>query len=897
MSNPYDSKYRREKSEEEKRPPKREWNQNNNRNDYYKRRKHDNQNNFSQEGNYNQNYKQNRNYDYDYDYDEFQREGEPQRNPNYYPRDGNTYDNFRYDSKGRNDYDKNYRGGGGNRKRGSQQSFRGNRGGGQRGYDPQRNSQHRQEIYSPPRENKFYEKKEENPYKSLTVDTEIHHKVQSSIHSPVSGESTGKSFKQEIEKKEEPKEKGETKEEILLEIEKLDTEISKYEDEIEAMEKDRQNYLLEQQLKREELIKKRKKDVPNPIYESNLKFATEANTAFDHLLWKEYTPGPKQPSELKVYQMNEEKNSENIHEIENYIKESIEYENKRVRPLVKRYNKLKEDYSRQCMVYMRAHPTKSTTRHLNTLAEIPPMLSWEDRNNEYFDEMFLVEDPLEDHKQTRIIEQAWTPEDKKTYFKKFSQYPKDYHKILSFFPHKTYGDIVKFYYNNKHTTELKNIIEQMKNGRKYSRKFDDMGYQNAGRSTNNSTTDLGRIIRPESRYNNFIDDSDIKPKREDERLRWTDVEKQRYLDLFRVHGRNFAEIAKGLHVKNEAQCKNFYNNYKKRLGLDLLLTDENSGYKKKPGRKSSISQTNEEETDSYDPNFPEKKKAKRQVSYWSKEEKDLFMTHYEQFGRDWKKIADLIPNKTQSQVKNFFQNYKVKLGLAPPPEPRGKRKNSVTDEFDESDALSGLTSLADVATDKEAKKVSNVDLLANIALETDKKKDQQNVIPPQMLLNPMLMQMNMRLFQQFKPQQRIAPNPGLLANVGEDTKKMIPSDGNWYNQTFPNNNTSKSFNQASQTKIKEEKYESLENEEDDDDDEYDEDDEIVLEEEDLKSDEMIQEDSKFKTEKSNQSIQNFEIKKEEMKDEDDSDDEQVLASSSPVELESNEKLEFPKTVQ
>ena len=674
--------FRKEKTEEEKRSQKREWNPNNNRNEYHKRRKHDGQGNFNQDPNYNPNYKQNnRNYDnygdHDYgDYDEFQRDGtvDGQRNPNYYQRDGNKpYDNFQR----RNDYnDGGYFRGGGNRKRGNQQSFRGGRGGGNQrgGYDSQRNSQqYRTDIYSPTRD-KYGggppEKKDENPYKSLTIDTTIQNKLQQQqeqLSSPVSGESLNRNqinFKQEVDQKEEIKEK--TKEEILLEIDQLDTEISKYEDEIELMEKDRQNYLLEQQIKREEIIKKRKKEFPNPIYESNLKLANESNEAFNHLLWKEHEPILIQPFELEVYKINEKNNLENKEEFESFIKESIDYENKRVKPLVKRYNKLKEDFSRQCRVYMRAHPTKNVTRHLNTLAEIPPLLGWEERNIVYLDEIDLIEDPLKEHEETRKIEQAWTNEDKKIFYKKFSQHPKDYQKILTFFPHKTYGDIVKFYYNNKKTSELHSIIQQTKNGRKYAKKYDE-GYigGGAGRSTNNSS-DLTRFNYAEPRYS-FIDDSDTKPKRDDERLRWTEAEKQLYLELFTVHGRNFAEIAKGLHVKNEAQCKNFYNNYKKRLGLDLLLTNENSGFKKKPGRKSSVSSQssnlNEEEIDSYDPNFPEKKKAKRQVSYWSKEEKDKFMTCYQQFGRDWKKIADLIPNKTQSQVKNFFQNYKAKLGF------------------------------------------------------------------------------------------------------------------------------------------------------------------------------------------------------------------------------------------
>lgn len=42
---------------------------------------------------------------------------------------------------------------------------------------------------------------------------------------------------------------------------------------------------------------------------------------------------------------------------------------------------------------------------------------------------------------------------------------------------------------------------------------------------------------------------------------------------------------------------------------------------------------------------------------WTKEEKKLFEQGLELFGRSWKKIAEIIPNRTSLQVKNYAQNY------------------------------------------------------------------------------------------------------------------------------------------------------------------------------------------------------------------------------------------------
>jgi len=54
---------------------------------------------------------------------------------------------------------------------------------------------------------------------------------------------------------------------------------------------------------------------------------------------------------------------------------------------------------------------------------------------------------------------------------------------------------------------------------------------------------------------------------------------------------------------------------------------------------------------------------KRQISYWTQEEKDTFMSTFRQHGRDWKLLSERIPGKTVNQIKTFYQNYKQKLGL------------------------------------------------------------------------------------------------------------------------------------------------------------------------------------------------------------------------------------------
>eukprot|EP00299_Pterocystis_sp_00344_P014050 c6949_g1_i1.p1 GENE.c6949_g1_i1~~c6949_g1_i1.p1 ORF type:complete len:505 (+),score=113.08 c6949_g1_i1:1-1515(+) len=70
------------------------------------------------------------------------------------------------------------------------------------------------------------------------------------------------------------------------------------------------------------------------------------------------------------------------------------------------------------------------------------------------------------------------------------------------------------------------------------------------------------------------------------------------------------------------------------------------------------------------PNIPltaadlfDKDRSSNKPSHWSDEEKDTFLRLFNQRGRDWKGISAALGTKTPNQVRNFFQNYKVKLNL------------------------------------------------------------------------------------------------------------------------------------------------------------------------------------------------------------------------------------------
>ncbi|KDO35084.1 hypothetical protein SPRG_01149 [Saprolegnia parasitica CBS 223.65] len=55
--------------------------------------------------------------------------------------------------------------------------------------------------------------------------------------------------------------------------------------------------------------------------------------------------------------------------------------------------------------------------------------------------------------------------------------------------------------------------------------------------------------------------------------------------------------------------------------------------------------------------------GKRVVQKWTEQEKSDFLKFFSVYGKDWSALTNSIPTKTAAQIKNYYQNYKNRLGL------------------------------------------------------------------------------------------------------------------------------------------------------------------------------------------------------------------------------------------
>jgi len=305
------------------------------------------------------------------------------------------------------------------------------------------------------------------------------------------------------------------------------------------------------------------------------------------------------------------------------------------------------------------------TRYIETVAKIPDMILPEEKYYRYINNNGLIEDPVALDRERKPVH-PWSDEEKSIFVSKYMQYPKNFGEIASYLMNKTTRDVVHFYYLNKKSLQLKKLL------RDQSRKRSGRG----GARYNSREPPPSINIPPETpRSRNLRSGAPITPHTTlplmDDDSSWTDAERETLIMGIGKHGKDFKAISILIGTRTSAECKTFYINNKKKLGLESVeevsKTQNNGGIKKSTSDQQLNNNTAAEE-------------LKEKRVYWTANEKGKFLKCLKIHGKDWARISQEIPTKTQSQVKNYFQNYKNKLNLTQHLPPNSNNNDNYLEE-------------------------------------------------------------------------------------------------------------------------------------------------------------------------------------------------------------------------
>jgi len=212
----------------------------------------------------------------------------------------------------------------------------------------------------------------------------------------------------------------------------------------------------------------------------------------------------------------------------------------------------------------------------------------------------------------------WSKEEQQCFVALFKKYRKDFKAIASYFPTKTIKDVIWFYYMKKYELGLRLTYE-------FQSYSEDMIYKPPKES------EIYIMRKPsfdgDDLYDEDVDITGTSNEEEDEDI---DIVGDVDIGLPMVNNLNLNCNDEKISVSVEE----VNNPMKVDMKHDEFLVEKNC-------RNNHV----------------------KTKSHWNDDEKELFKEYLKQYGKDWEKIAAIIKTKTSSQVKNYFQNYRIKLNL------------------------------------------------------------------------------------------------------------------------------------------------------------------------------------------------------------------------------------------
>ena len=272
------------------------------------------------------------------------------------------------------------------------------------------------------------------------------------------------------------------------------------------------------------------------------------------------------------------------------------------------------------------------------------------------------------------LKKPWSDLEKNIFLDKFLQFPKNFGKIATFLRLKDSKDCVRFYYESKKNVDFKALLRE---------------HQQRRRGLKLSWTETIYAMNS-FRCSTFCDDDD---------------DDEQDLSLFQLPNEQSFTLFKYRHLQRQRVNKDYASRSRTHRSQGAwIVGDEKNGLivSCKNLKRSSVPEANGEKLDSDDRNidtvkrraiakcdesldidnttfngavamqrFPQRSLIlkcdvaveKRTLQKWTENEKELFMHHFQHHGKDWRILTRFIPTKTEAQIKNYYQNYKNRLGL------------------------------------------------------------------------------------------------------------------------------------------------------------------------------------------------------------------------------------------
>lgn len=120
--------------------------------------------------------------------------------------------------------------------------------------------------------------------------------------------------------------------------------------------------------------------------------------------------------------------------------------------LLDEYHKVSSETTNQWPLEFVEPRTHDEFSHIGSV-DIPMLSEYEMLEKLVYDENLLVKDPVASHKEfkNRV---RWTDEEKKIFYEKYGQFPRDFKKIASALPNKCIKDVIEYYYVNRPVLNL-----------------------------------------------------------------------------------------------------------------------------------------------------------------------------------------------------------------------------------------------------------------------------------------------------------------------------------------------------------------------------------------------------------------------------------------------------------